>query len=63
MTPSKQPLAQRTNGQRKLDGRPLTPSIKTTNEGPSGERHHPGMMGAIISDWVGGIVGMNEGSV
>jgi hypothetical protein len=48
MTPAQPPRARRTNGQRELDGRPLTPSIKTTNEGPSGGRHHLRMMGAIV---------------
>jgi hypothetical protein len=28
------------------------------NDDPSDGRHHLGMMGAIISEWVGGIVGI-----
>jgi hypothetical protein len=30
------------------------------NDDPSDGRHHLGMMGAIISEWVGGIVGIRN---
>ena len=46
-----------THRQNRVDNA-LTTSIKTTHESPSGGRHHLGMMGAIILDWMGGIVGI-----
>jgi hypothetical protein len=42
MAPSEPPHAQKTNGQRELDGHPLTPSIKTTTKALQ--------VGAIISE-------------
>jgi hypothetical protein len=44
-----------------LTGTPDQPLYQHTNEGPSDGRHHLGMMGAIISEWVGGIVGIRIG--
>jgi len=39
---------------------PGQPLYQPANDDPSGGRHHLGMMGAIISEWAGGIVGIRN---